>query len=79
MILNHLPVCLTVVFGAAALWFGLVLYSRHTYPWLSCAACGGTGKDFEPLVLAWLCFRRRRAWRPCGACGGSAKRERRKR
>lgn len=79
MMSNHLAVYLTAALAAAVLWLALVLYSRRTYPWLSCTACGGSGKDFEPLLFAWLCLRRRRAWRPCRSCNGSAKRERRKR
>lgn len=69
-----------VIVCAAALWLWAVLWSRKTFPFLACAACNGTGRVFEPWIVAWLCLRfKQRAWRPCATCGGTARKERRKR
>jgi hypothetical protein len=57
-------------------WIGLIFYSRRKYPYLACRSCKGTGKDFEPMWLMWVCLRRERAWRKCLMCGGVARRER---
>lgn len=58
---------------ALAWWVGVVVYSKRRYPQLPCGTCGGTGKDFEPLWMAWMCGRRTRAFRPCPACTGTAR------
>lgn len=59
--------------GAAAGWAIAVSYAFRRYPNFGCRSCGGTGKKFEPLWLAVLCFRLgRRAWGPCHDCSGAA-------
>jgi hypothetical protein len=46
-------------------------YSKRAYPHFSCVACGGGGKDFEPLLLMAMRFGRRRGWRKCPTCDGN--------
>jgi hypothetical protein len=64
---------------AVVVWGITVGYSRRTWPYLGCKTCGGTGRDYEPFLLALLCLRRKRAWRDCGACSGKARYDRRDR
>lgn len=60
-------------------WGLLVGYSRCTWPYLGCKTCGGTGRDYEPRLLALLCFRLKCAWRDCAVCQGKARYDRRDR
>ena len=60
-----------------AAWWAAAGYAKRAYPLLPCRACHGSGKDFEPILLAWASLRLHRAWRDCGTCGGSGKRDRR--
>ncbi|MDA1359757.1 hypothetical protein O1R50_08995 [Glycomyces luteolus] len=64
---------------AVVVWGMTVGYSRRTWPYLGCKTCGGTGRDYEPLLLALLCLRRKRAWRDCAVCNGKARYDRRDR
>lgn len=69
---HPLAVAITLLLIAAT-WGGIVLYSRHTFYLEGCAACGGSGKQWEPEWMAWCRFSRTRRFRPCPACGGNAK------
>ncbi len=64
---------------AIVAWGMTVGYSRRTWPYLGCKTCGGTGRNYEPLLLALLCLRRKRAWRDCAMCSGKARYDRRDR
>jgi hypothetical protein len=61
--------------GSLALvgWTFAIFYSKRNFPLLGCRSCGATGKIWEPVWMAWLCFRSRRAFRLCTACSGSAR------
>lgn len=51
--------------------YGAERFSKHKYPFYSCEACKGGGKDFEPRWLRLLRWSRRRAWRKCPTCDGN--------
>lgn len=49
-------------------------YSKNHYEYFACSACKGGSKKWEPLLLKWACFRRKkRAFTACPACGGTGK------
>lgn len=68
-------VCLPTSPGAGALYLLLalllpsvvVVVSARIWPWTSCPACHGSGKDRSPTG---------RNWRDCRRCSGSGKRRR---
>lgn len=66
-----------VIVIALGLWALNYSWSKRHYHFLACRSCNGGGKIWEPIWMAWLCLRRRRAFRLCTACGGSARYARR--
>jgi hypothetical protein len=72
------PMIILCVLIAFLIWFTVLIYSKRTFPLIGCKSCGATGKIFEPLWMAWLCGRRRRAFRLCTACSGGGKTQRRR-
>lgn len=74
----NVPMVILIVLITFTTWFCVLLYSKRTFPWIGCKSCGGTGKIFEPLWMAWACGRRRRAFRPCTDCSGGGKKQRRR-
>ncbi|MBO3732769.1 hypothetical protein [Glycomyces niveus] len=71
--MSHPIATVIVAIVIVAAWIGAVFYSRHRYPLETCAACRGSGKDFEPVWLSWARLSRTRRFRPCPVCGGAAK------
>lgn len=62
-----------LIVGLLTAWYLIYEYSKRHYDHLACRACNGGGKIWEPVWMAWVLFRRRRAFRLCTACGGSAR------
>ena len=62
-----------VILASVAIWGGIVLYARRTYYLEGCGACGGSGKQWEPIWMALCRLTRTRRFRPCPACGGAGK------
>jgi hypothetical protein len=71
--MSHSLTTALAVIVISATWIGVVLYSRHTYPLEGCAACGGTGRKWEPQWMAYLRFSRTRRFRLCPVCNGAAR------
>lgn len=61
-----------------ASWAAVVVYSKRRFTLLGCRSCGSTGKVWEPIWMAWLCFRTRPAFHLCTSCGGSARYDRKR-
>lgn len=69
MILAWTAIAIAVV----AAWAATAHYAFRHYPNFGCRSCNGSGRKYENVFLALLCFRfTRRAWGPCKDCSGTA-------